>query len=126
MPTRKKYSRKFSALGKDKVRVVDLFCGIGGLTHGFVLEGFNVVAGVDNDKTCKYAFEENNRAKFIARDIGRFTPTELRKLFRGASVRILVGCAPCQPYSSLSRRRLSKNEARKRWYPLYRFMQLVK
>jgi hypothetical protein len=40
------------------VKVVDLYCGIGGLTHGLVLEGFDVVAGVDNDISCKYAFEK--------------------------------------------------------------------
>src|SRR5581483_7615500 len=60
-----------------------------------------------------------------ARDISRFTAKELRKLFRRASVRVLVGCAPCQPYSSLSRRRLRPKEAKKRWYPMYRFMRLV-
>ena len=30
-----------------KARVIDLFCGVGGLTHGFVRErGFKVLAGV--------------------------------------------------------------------------------
>jgi DNA (cytosine-5)-methyltransferase 1 len=125
VPT-KEARRKRASFPKDKIKVVDLFCGIGGLTHGLVLEGFQVVAGVDNDKTCKYAFEKNNGAKFISKAIARFTPKELHNLFRGASVRILVGCAPCQPYSSLSRRRLSKKQARKRWYPLYRFMKLIK
>ena len=27
--------------------VVDLFCGVGGLTHGLQLAGLNVVAGID-------------------------------------------------------------------------------
>lgn len=111
---------------KGGVKVVDLYCGIGGLSHGLVLEGLEVVAGVDNDKTCKYGFEKNNGGQFIHRDISRFTAKELRKLFRGASIRVLVGCAPCQPYSSLSRRKLSKKEARRHWYPMYRFMTLVK
>jgi DNA (cytosine-5)-methyltransferase 1 len=111
---------------KKRVCVVDLYCGIGGLSHGLVLEGLDVVAGVDNDKTCKYGFEKNNGGKFIHRDISRFTVKDLRTLFRGASVRVLVGCAPCQPYSSLNRRKLSKKEARRRWYPMYRFMTLVK
>jgi DNA (cytosine-5)-methyltransferase 1 len=114
------------AFRKKEVKVVDLFCGIGGLSHGLVLEGFDVVAGVDNDKSCKHAFERNNKAKFISKDIARFSARELCKLYEGASVRVLVGCAPCQPYSSLSRRRLTKKQARKRWYPLSRFMSLVK
>ena len=40
----------------EDIAVVDLFCGIGGLTHGFIREGLNVVAGIDIDETCKYAF----------------------------------------------------------------------
>lgn len=111
---------------KPVVKTVDLYCGIGGLSHGLNLEGLNVVAGVDNDKTCKYGFEKNNRAKFIHRDISRFTVKELNKLYEGATVRVLVGCAPCQPYSSLNRRKLRKKEALRRWYPMYRFMTLIK
>jgi DNA (cytosine-5)-methyltransferase 1 len=123
-----KASKKTARTRKRKrvIKTVDLYCGIGGLTHGLKLEGLNVVAGVDSDATCKYGFEKNNGAKFIRRDISRFTSKELKKLFRGATVRVLVGCAPCQPYSSLNRRKLSKKEARKRWYPMYRFMTLIK
>ena len=39
--------------------VVDLFCGIGGLSYGFVLEGFKIDAGIDLDKSCQFAFEKN-------------------------------------------------------------------
>lgn len=118
--------RTRARMPKELVKVVDLYCGIGGLSHGLVLEGLDVVAGVDNDKTCKYGFEKNNAGKFIGKDISRFSAKELRQLFRGASVRVLVGCAPCQPYSSLNRRKLTKKEARRHWYPMYRFMTLVK
>jgi len=46
--------------------VVDLFAGAGGLTHGFILEGFNVVAGIEADETCRYAYEHNNPgARFV-------------------------------------------------------------
>jgi len=120
-----KVTRRAKRPTKPKIKVVDLFCGIGGLSHGLKLEGFDVVAGVDNDKSCKFAFEKNNRAKFIGKDIARFTSTELSALFGDAPIRVLVGCAPCQPYSSLNRRKLSKKMARERWYPLYRFMRLV-
>lgn len=37
--------------------VVDLFCGVGGLTHGLELAGLNVVAGIDINETCKFAYE---------------------------------------------------------------------
>jgi DNA (cytosine-5)-methyltransferase 1 len=121
--------RKAVIAGKRKLsetKVVDLFCGVGGLSHGLKLEGFKVVAGVDNDKGCKFAFEENNDASFIGKDISRFTVKELKQLFKGARTRVLVGCAPCQPFSALNKKRLQKKDALKHWYPLFRFMRLIR
>lgn len=45
---------------KEKIACVDLFCGAGGLTHGFILEGLPVVAGIDLDPACRFPYEENN------------------------------------------------------------------
>lgn len=81
--------------------VVDLFCGAGGLTHGFVLEGFSVAAGIDMDPACRFPFEANNCAKFIQRDISEVSTAELNTLFGDADLKILAGCAPCQPFSHL-------------------------
>jgi len=35
-------------LNKEKMKVVDLFCGCGGLSLGFEKAGMDVVAGFDN------------------------------------------------------------------------------
>jgi DNA (cytosine-5)-methyltransferase 1 len=87
----------------DAATVVDLFCGVGGLSHGFVLEGFKVVAGVDLDPSCQYAFEANNKAKFIRRDVSKVKPSELLEMF-GRGPKILIGCAPCQPFSTYAQK----------------------
>ena len=55
------------------VQVVDLFCGVGGLTCGMRQAGFNVVAGFDNDKTCEYTYSHNNNTLFHCRDIKKVT-----------------------------------------------------
>lgn len=112
-------------LENKSIKVVDLFCGIGALTHGMSLEGFHVVAGVDNDALCKFAYEKNNAAKFIQKDISNFSAQELRKLYRGASIKILVGCAPCQPFSSINRKGSVHKGKGEQWRPLRRFMRLV-
>jgi DNA (cytosine-5)-methyltransferase 1 len=115
------------ASGKNSINatVVDAFCGIGGLSHGMILEGFKVTAGVDNDESCKYAFEKNNHAKFIHKDIAEFSSTELRQIYKGSRVRILTGCAPCQPFSSLSKKKVAHETRQLRSTPLYEFMRLV-
>ena len=100
--------------------VVDLFCGVGGLSHGFVQEGFNVRAGIDVDVSCRYAYERNNRARFIERGIEQLGGSEVNHLFVEGQPRILVGCAPCQPFSTYSRNR--KDE---KWRLLAEFGRLV-
>jgi DNA (cytosine-5)-methyltransferase 1 len=108
----------------DDSVVVDLFCGIGGLSHGFIKEEFNVVAGIDIDETCKYAFEENNNSKFISKSISEITSSELKKLFGKTKTKILVGCAPCQPFSSYTFK--DKEKENNKWKLLYEFARLIK
>ena len=45
------YTKFFSEKIPIKATVLDLFCGCGGLSLGFQREGFNVLAGLDNDET---------------------------------------------------------------------------
>ena len=42
------------------IQVVDLFCGVGGLTRGLLDAGLNVIAGFDVDPTCQFTYENNN------------------------------------------------------------------
>jgi DNA (cytosine-5)-methyltransferase 1 len=110
----------------SEAKVIDLFCGIGGMTHGFVREGFDVVAGIDIDKSCKYAYEKNNGTLFIDKDIVDVTPKDILKLFGKAKVKILIGCAPCQPFSRLNLNRVSYAQSNERWNALEKFIELIK
>ena len=89
-------------MGKiKKIKVIDLFCGIGWITRWFVNEGFNVVAGIDFVESCRFGYEKNNNgAKFIHKDIREVTWEELDELYsEDCDVKVLVWCAPCQPFS---------------------------
>ena len=107
----------------ENCSVIDLFCGAGALTHGFVLEGFNVVAGLDADGSCKYAYETNNDgALFIEKGIEDVTGVELAQHYPEGHVKILVGCAPCQPYSPYNKGRQDKD---KKWELLSNFADRI-
>jgi DNA (cytosine-5)-methyltransferase 1 len=103
--------------------VVDLFCGIGGLSHGFFLEGFQVKLGIDTDITCKYAFEENNKSKFLNKDVTEITGMDLMPHYTNRRKKILVGCAPCQPFSSYTFKDKEKNNTK--WTLLYEFIRII-
>ncbi|KAB0674574.1 DNA (cytosine-5-)-methyltransferase [Aeromonas dhakensis] len=103
---------------------IDLFCGAGGLTHGLTSEGIPVVAGIDVDPACRHPFETNNGALFIKEDVSHSTPEMLQHLFGEADIRILAGCAPCQPFSTYSQR--YDTVGSQRWSLLYEFARLVR
>ena len=107
-----------------KIRAVDLFCGVGGLTHGFLLEGLKVNAGIDLDLACKYPYEVNNQAQFIGRDIASISGDELNKLFGKSKIRVLAGCAPCQPFSTYAQK--YDVERDDKWSLLKQFTRLIK
>ena len=104
--------------------VVDLFCGIGGLSYGFKNEGFEISAGYDIDETCRYAFEVNNDSKFFTKDISLVSGSEISKLYGDSKIKILVGCAPCQPFSSYTFK--DKEKSNHKWALLYQFTRLIK
>ncbi|MDR2407224.1 MAG: DNA cytosine methyltransferase [Bacteroidales bacterium] len=108
--------------------VVDLFCGIGGLSHGFIKEQLTVSAGVDFDDSCRYAYEKNNNAKFLHKDVTELSPSELNSLYPENKRKILVGCAPCQPFSIFNYKNnnnAEKQEKDKKWQLLYSFANLI-
>lgn len=84
--------------------VVDLFCGVGSLSHGLMRAGFDIRAGYDTDRRCKHAFETNNQTTFHARDVALLQPEEIQAHFSGDRPSVLAGCAPCQPFSTYKQR----------------------
>lgn len=109
----------------QKIKCVDLFCGAGGLTHGFQLEGIDVVAGIDLDPACRYPYEANNNALFIQKDVAEIGQKELNALFGDGKITVLAGCAPCQPFSTYAQR-YATNEKDGKWGLLYEFARLAK
>jgi DNA (cytosine-5)-methyltransferase 1 len=111
-------------MNKNRVGVIDIFCGVGGLTHGLQQAGLKVIAGIDSDLTCKYAYERNNGAKFVYADIRELKPKNILDLFDGNNVRILAGCAPCQPFSTHTQKYKPDNKDY-RWHLLNYFKDIV-
>jgi len=108
-----------------KIEVVDLFCGIGGLSYGMKSTGFDILAGYDLDWTCQYAYEANIGGKFFYKDVKTVTGDEIKSLYskKKNTIRVLAGCAPCQPFSSYAFKKKEKDPDK--YDLLYEFGRLV-
>ena len=105
------------------VIAVDLFCGAGGLTKGLEKAGIDVRLGIDMDPACVYPYEANNKSRYLRKSVEEVTSEEIGRVWEDGSVRLLAGCAPCQPFSTYSKGKTDASD--KRWNLLMQFARLV-
>lgn len=106
------------------VTAIDLFCGVGGLSAGLQQSGINVICGIDIDDTCKFPFETNIGAPYLSEDVRNISAQHFERLWGSDDIRLLAGCAPCQPFSSY--RRGVDTSAESQWPLLADFGRLVR
>lgn len=112
-----------NVINVTQIEGIDLFCGAGGLSCGLAAQGIRVVAGIDVDPACQYPYEANHDgAKFLLRDITTVSSEELNTLWSPGVVRLLAGCAPCQPFSSYAN---TATVDKAKWRLLREFARLV-
>lgn len=107
------------------IAAIDLFCGIGGLTNGLQRSGIDVVAGFDIEESCRYAYETNNHAQFINKDVTTLTANDINALYPEGCTKILVGCAPCQPFSTYTKRYRKEGQRDTKWNLLLSFARII-
>jgi DNA (cytosine-5)-methyltransferase 1 len=92
-------------MGITKPTVIDLFCGCGGLSHGFIEAGYNVVLGIDNWKDAIVTFEKNHiNSTGLVADLFNDTPKEISEKTGIKKVDLIIGGPPCQGFSIAGKR----------------------
>lgn len=93
-----------------KLRIVDLFAGVGGLSHGFATrDDFEIVAANEILPNAAKAYSLNHPSvKMYAEDVQNFGAKRLAKDLgvTNAEIDIVVGGPPCQAYSTVGKRRI--------------------
>jgi len=119
-----RFSERQSLPSPKPIVAADLYCGVGGLTRGLLDSGIRVVAGFDIDEMCRYPYEHNNSpAVFKNISVTDLTGKELSEVYPADAWRVLVGCAPCQPFSRYTHGQNTKSD--EKWGLLTHFGRLV-
>lgn len=93
-------------MGAKSYNVIDLFCGCGGLSYGFLMSGYNILLGTDSDETALRTFKFNHPdAEVLAGDINKIHKKDVLEKVKNRKIDIVIGGPPCQGFSLSGPRR---------------------
>jgi len=88
-----------------KPNVVDVFCGVGGISRGFRNAGFNIILGIDSDEHVLRIFKKQfPQSNTIAGDVRKLKASDILEAANTKKIDVLVGGPPCQGFSMAGRR----------------------
>jgi len=95
---------------KNKLKLLDLFSGVGWLSYWFELSWFDIVGAIEFEEQIWKSMEKNHKwVKTFIWDIRELSPKNIKKEIW--SIDIIVGGPPCQ-WFSLKWKRLGLNDER--------------
>lgn len=101
-----------------KNKIIDLFCGCGGLSLGFEMAGFESALAIDLWKDAIVTYNHNRKNKVgICEDIHNLTDEYLESLNQDGEIIGVIGGPPCQGYSTVGTRDI--NDPRNHLYMQY-------
>lgn len=83
-------------------KVLDLFCGCGGMSWGLHKKGFNVIAGIDISDVALKTFQHNHQdSRTYNLDISSVEPHDIMSELglRKGELDVIIGGPPCQGFS---------------------------
>lgn len=110
----------------NKPKILDLFCGCGGLSLGFENAGFEVALAIDIWKDAIETYNKNHsKPVAICKDIHELDNKYLRDLSQKENIVGVIGGPPCQGYSTVGTRDV--NDPRNHLYLEYcRVVEAIK
>jgi DNA (cytosine-5)-methyltransferase 1 len=90
--------------------VLDIFCGAGGMSEGFIQAGFNVAFACDLAREAELTYTNRHKqlgydVKFARMDIRTFSERKfLNKFLDGVKIDVVCGGPPCQGFSLAGKR----------------------
>lgn len=114
----------------QKYSAIDLFCGAGGLSKGFMDSGFDVKLGVDFDDAALKTFEKNHgKAKAMKLDLFDLNNVnKIKEYLDNQNINkldVLIGGPPCQGFS-LAGNRVESDERNKLYTAMVKTAEVLR
>ena len=111
---------------KCNYKVLDLFCGCGGMSLGFEKIGYNVLLGIDIWKDALETYKYNHHgSQVLQADMSTLTGEVVESLIGTSNVDVIIGGPPCQGFS-LAGKRIVDDERNKLYKGFVRMVQYFK
>lgn len=108
------------------LKVIDLFCGCGGLSSGFIQAGYSIELGIDHWSDAIVTFEKNHEnSKGLIADLFNESPDNISKKTGIKDIDIIIGGPPCQGFS-IAGKRIIDDERNKLYKSFVNFVEYFK
>ena len=86
-----------NTLTNNRLNVIDLFCGCGGMSKGLTDAGLNIIAGIDIWDKAINSYKQNYHHNAICEDLTKLPPEKFNTLYNRENITIdlIVGGPPC-------------------------------
>jgi len=102
--------RKNKIIMKKKLKVLDLFAGVGGMSYGFEQAGLDIVGAVEFEDSIAQSMKKNHKnTKMFIADIRNLKAKKVKEEI--GEIDVIIGGPPCQGFS-LKGKRLGLNDKR--------------
>lgn len=114
---REKIQKKWK---KKPLRIIDFFCGAGGLSLGFIQQGFTIALANDIEDVCIQTYKYNHPelpSKYVVQGDIRQIVDNIEEYIQG-EIDVVIGGPPCQGFSEANRQRVI-DDPRNKLYKYY-------
>ena len=98
--------KKIKEFKKPKLKVIDLFCGCGGMSKGLENAGLDIICGIDIWDKAINSYNKNFNHLSICEDIKELSPLYFDNKYKIGknNIDLIVGGPPCQGFSIAGKR----------------------